>query len=470
MASTYNYLKDVDASNDNLIYRIKLRVLKIWSLSPAQQKYVRLTLEFVAMDQLGDRIQCSIRNPQRRLFEDELVEGKIYTICNFSVAINDKKYKATNHASRIYFKRDTQLRLVDDPSFSENVFRFVPNEVILNHTNAQSHLIDVIGLLTAKGDIIEFTKNGKKSNYIVLELDDMGKGKIRCTLWEEFASKLVKHIQEQLTSEYILIVQFAKFNLFKGTMGISNITYNSNLYINADFQAVKDFRKSVIMSGVPPLNQLSQITTEPVYSIEEDLIDKSIYKSISELKECIENGSFVTIGTVVAIDPKNGWWYKSCKHCFHSLKEAENSYHCAKCDTYPTIHTPRYSINIKVVDDTDSAAFLLYDKEASKFLGISAFDLRLAQLTRQNLALEHSQLLSMQSGSAETPKDTCSPSVEILVGDTNEGYSTPKRNIVSGGWTKQLIDLCPNSAEGSSTKCRKLKDGQVAGVDKPHQD
>nr|XP_025681668.1 uncharacterized protein LOC112783105 isoform X3 [Arachis hypogaea] len=318
------------------------------------------------MDQLGDRIQCSIRNPQRRLFEDELVEGKIYTICNFSVAINDKKYKATNHASRIYFKRDTQLRLVDDPSFSENVFRFVPNEVILNHTNAQSHLIDVIGLLTAKGDIIEFTKNGKKSNYIVLELDDMGKGKIRCTLWEEFASKLVKHIQEQLTSEYILIVQFAKFNLFKGTMGISNITYNSNLYINADFQAVKDFRKSVIMSGVPPLNQLSQITTEPVYSIEEDLIDKSIYKSISELKECIENG----------------WWYKSCKHCFHSLKEAENSYHCAKCDTYPTIHTPRYSINIKVVDDTDSAAFLLYDKEASKFLGISAFDLRLAQLTR----------------------------------------------------------------------------------------
>ncbi|XP_020974917.1 uncharacterized protein LOC110270293 isoform X2 [Arachis ipaensis] len=303
MASTYNYLKDVDASNDNLIYRIKLRALKIWSLSPVQQKYVRPTLEFVAMDQLGDRIQCSIRNPQRRLFEDELVEGKIYTICNFSVAVNDKKYKATNHASRIYFKRDTQLRLVDDPSFPENVFRFVPNEVILNHTNTQSHLIDVIGLLTAKGDIIEFTKNGKKSNYIVLELDDMqGKGKIRCTLWEEFASKLVKHIQEQPTSEYILIVQFAKFNLFKGTMGISNTTYNSNLYINADFQAVKDFCKSV-----PPPNQLSQIATEPVYSIEEDLIDKSIYKSISKLKECIENGSFVTIGTVVAIDPKNGW-------------------------------------------------------------------------------------------------------------------------------------------------------------------
>ncbi|XLU49282.1 hypothetical protein S245_044096 [Arachis hypogaea] len=87
--------------------------------------------------------------------------------------------------------------MVHDPSFPENVFRFILNDLILNHTNAQSHLIDIIGLLTAKGDIIEFTKNGKKCNYIVLKLDEMqGKGKIRCTLWEDFATKLVKRIEE----------------------------------------------------------------------------------------------------------------------------------------------------------------------------------------------------------------------------------------------------------------------------------
>ncbi|RYR34815.1 hypothetical protein Ahy_A10g049857 [Arachis hypogaea] len=169
-----------------------------------------------------------------------------------------------------------------------------------------------------------------------------------------------------------------------------------------------------------------------------------------------------------------------------------------------------YSINIKVVDDIDSAAFMLYDKEASKFLGISASDLRLAQLTRGGTNEEYPTELnsfrgkrflfkvsvkmedlnsfqpckiivmklygdifqlnlcnlhdSAKSGIRElrttqhaTPKDTCSPSVEILVGDTNKGYSTLKRNIVGGGWTKQLIDLYPDSTEGSSTKCRKLK-------------
>ncbi|KAL4390911.1 hypothetical protein AHAS_Ahas03G0192400 [Arachis hypogaea] len=57
--------------------------------------------------------------------------------------------------------------------FPSNIFRFVPNDLVLNHTNAQSHLIDVMGLHTAKGDIIEFSRNGKKSIYFVIELDDM---------------------------------------------------------------------------------------------------------------------------------------------------------------------------------------------------------------------------------------------------------------------------------------------------------
>ncbi|XP_052107745.1 replication factor A protein 1-like [Arachis duranensis] len=489
-------------------------------------------LELVVMDHLGDRIQCSIRNHQRRQFEHEVSEGSIYTISNFTVSSNDLKYKATNHASRIYFKRDTQVRMVQDPTFPQHVFRFMPNELILNHTNAQSHLIDVIGLLTAKGDIIEFTKNGKKCIYIVIELDDMqGKGKIRCTLWEEFATQLVKHMEEQPTTEYILILQFAKFNLFKGTMGISNTNHNSIMHINADFQEVKDFRKSLIMSGVPSANQLTQIVAEPAYSLEEDLINNSIYKPISELKETFEAGTFVTIGTVIAIDPKNGWWYKSCKQCFTSLREAENSYHCAKCNSHPLTHTPRYSINMKVADDTDTAIFLLYDKEASRYLGISASDLRLAQLTRggvheeyptelnalvgkkflfklivkmedvnafqpckivvaklceedtimnkfleknniceQSVGVENSELLSMNTDSAETPKDTSAPSTENSMEVPLDAFSTPKSKIITGGWSKKLIDVYPEDLDASSSKRRKATNGDKATLAKEHHD
>ncbi|XP_072072820.1 uncharacterized protein [Arachis hypogaea] len=176
---------------------------------------------------------------------------------------------------------------------------------------------------------------------------------------------------------------------------------------------------------------------------------------------------------------------------------------------------------MKVADDIDTAAFLLYDKEATKFLGISASDLRLAHLTRPckvivmklmdeislitkflgkhdiyqvtylmtslimlnlcdipiytsdlvqpNLAMEHSELLSLQTASTDTSKGTSSPSVETLVDNSNDAFSTPKRNIISGGWSKQLIDLYPDSANGSSLKCRNLEDG-ILRVDKVYQD
>ncbi|RYR48299.1 hypothetical protein Ahy_A07g034311 [Arachis hypogaea] len=358
MASSFNLLKNIEAANESPNYKIKVTVLKLWSISPKEQKFQKSMLEMVVMDEVGDRIQCSIRSPQRRLFEGDLSDGMIYTLSNFLLALNDQKYKPTSHSHRIYFKRETQLRMVSDVNFPSNVFRFVPNDLILNHTNAQSHLIDVMGLFIAKGDIIEFYKNGNKSIYIVIELDDM----------------------------------------------------------------------EIIMSGVPHANQLTQIAADPAYNLEDDLLNRSTYKPIRELKELIENGSYVTIGTVLAIDSKNGWWYKGCKQCFHSLKESDTSYHCTTCDTFPSSHTPRYSINLRVADDTETALFILYDKEATIFLGTTASELRLAQLTRilfnfvcsnghhillqtffmliqhQNLGGENSELLSIQTDSVDTIK------------------------------------------------------------------
>ncbi|RYQ89140.1 hypothetical protein Ahy_B09g095945 isoform A [Arachis hypogaea] len=322
----------------------------------------------------------------------------------------------------------------------------------------------------------------------------MEKGKIHCTLWEEFATQLVKHMEEQPTTEYILTLQFAKFNLFKGTMGISNTNHNSIMHINADFQEVKDFQKSLIMSGVPSANQVTQIVAELAYSLEEDLINNSIYKPISELKETFE---------------KNGWWHKSCKQCFTSLKEAENSYHCAKCNSHPLTHTPRYSINMKVANDTDTTIFLLYDKEASRYLGISASDLRLTQLTKGGVHEEYPTelnalvgkkflfklIVKMEDVNAFQPykivvaklceedsvmnkfleknnihEDTSAPSAENSMEVPLDAFSTPKSKIITGGWSKKLIDVYPEDLDASYSKCRKATNGDNATLAKVHHD
>ncbi|XP_016195756.1 uncharacterized protein LOC107636782 [Arachis ipaensis] len=366
MASQFTLLKDIDPSFKNQVYKIKVRLIKSWSLTYSELKYQKPMIELVVIDEMGDRIQCTIRNPLRRLFEGELSDDKVYTISNFSLSLNDQKYKTTNH----------------------------------------SHY--VIGLPNGKGDTIEFIRNDKSCVYIVVELDDMkDNGKIRCTLWEEYAKMLVKHIEDQPTSEYIIIIQFAKFNLFKGSTSVSNTNCNSILYINTDFSDVKDFRKSVIM-----------------------------------------NGTYVTHGTVVAIDYKSGWWYKSYKHFFHALKEYENSFHYATCDTFPNSH-----YKFKSCYEFDTTSFILYDKEASKYLSVSASHMRLSHVNKivsdfENLVHENSELIIILSDSTETFKGL----------------------IEAVSCTKSLINIYPDSENQSSTKSRKITVEEVHNVAKLHEE
>ncbi|XP_016172827.1 uncharacterized protein LOC107615244 [Arachis ipaensis] len=217
----------------------------------------------------------------------------------------------------------------------------------------------------------------------------------------------------------------------------------------------------------------------------------------------------VTYGTVVAIDYKSGWWYKSCKHCFHALKESENSFHCVTCDTFPNSHVP--SINLRVADELDTASFILYDKEASKYLGVSASDMRMSHVNKgslkdeyhypqelnafvdknfifkisvkmedinafqpcriENLVHENSELITILSDSTETPKQTGSPSIEIIGDDNTDSFSTPKRGLIeAASCTKSLIDVYPDTENQSSTKSRKITVEEVHNVAKLHEE
>ncbi|XLS79475.1 hypothetical protein HN51_063700 [Arachis hypogaea] len=60
---------------------------------------------------------------------------------------------------------------------------------------------------------------------------------------------------------------------------------------------------------------------------------------------------------------------------------------------------------------------------------------------------------------------TRSPSVKILAADVDR-YSTPKEKIISEGWSKKLIELYPDSSNASSSKCRKVVNGDNANANK----
>ncbi|MED6187540.1 hypothetical protein PIB30_077439 [Stylosanthes scabra] len=148
-------------------------------------------------------------------------------------------------------------------------------------------------------------------------------------------------------------------------MGISNTTYNSVLYINADFEEVKSFK------------QRSQSV-----SLSEDFLIKTEYRSISQLKDVIEKSTYVTIGTVVDFTPGKSWWYMGCKSCKLGLKKGVDFYSCRVCGDGNQTFEPRYSLHLKVADETDIASFIIYETVGDAFLGITADNLRSTHLLK----------------------------------------------------------------------------------------
>ncbi|KAJ1412910.1 Nucleic acid-binding, OB-fold [Sesbania bispinosa] len=130
------------------------------------------------------------------------------------------KYKPTMHEFRMFFKRETRVysdrRFFHSPSM---VFHLSPFVEILNETKDDRRLVDVLGVVTGKGNLIEFKKEGKPCNYVVIELENIEGGlKLRCTLWEDYAFMFLKHLEDHPSESYVVVLQFAKMKNFKASL------------------------------------------------------------------------------------------------------------------------------------------------------------------------------------------------------------------------------------------------------------
>ncbi|QHO13226.1 uncharacterized protein DS421_15g513680 [Arachis hypogaea] len=195
--------------------------------------------------------------------------------------------------------------------------------------------------------------------------------------------------------------------------------------------------------------------------------------------------------------------------CFHSLKEDESSYYYSSCDIYPNTHVTRFCIHLRVSNDIDSALFIVYDKEASKFLGTTASDLRFSQdswgvnknvfpaeinsfkckkvlfkvyvklddINTFQLCMitvlklnEDKSLMPSFAAKHKIYDEISSQSCEIITSDGNDDFVTPKRTLIATGWSEKLLDVFPDSGTGSSSKTRKISELYDCAFRKEHAD
>ncbi|KAL4299296.1 hypothetical protein AHAS_Ahas17G0086700 [Arachis hypogaea] len=93
------------------------------------------------MNDKCDKIHCSIKNYLAKIFENDLIEGKVYVFSNFLIEKSSGIYLPTAHVYRITFKNESRIvNTVDDRKIPDNHFNFLDHANILRQTNEKSNL------------------------------------------------------------------------------------------------------------------------------------------------------------------------------------------------------------------------------------------------------------------------------------------------------------------------------------------
>ncbi|XP_072066636.1 uncharacterized protein [Arachis hypogaea] len=193
---------------------------------------------------------------------------------------------------------------------------------------------------------------------------------------ESFDFVVTKEILSSVRDDLFLI----------GVMTITNTNYTTRLMVNADLEVVKKFRQKLIGLGTKHKPSVDVIGRVVRHFPSEDFLNLTPYAPIHQIKQTVEKSTYVTCGMVIDIDRDHAWWYKACRQCTQGLEALIDQFYCAKCDVYSTIFVARLVFVpvwlVRVVDDSDIATFVLFENSASKFLGLTATDIRTSMLAK----------------------------------------------------------------------------------------
>ncbi|XP_061358384.1 replication protein A 70 kDa DNA-binding subunit E-like, partial [Gastrolobium bilobum] len=250
--------------------------------------------------------------------------------------------------------------------------------VLLDEQGGRIHATvkDVIGLISGIGKVCDRVVSGRKTKMVVLELDDLRGHKLECTLWEHYVDEVQSFLADNDDPHNVLIVQLGRIKCFRGKVGITNTKYTTRIVMDSKLNEIVEFKKRLSIDGVESSTRMTQLSTQSSYSFENDFLKETEKKSISDVKLCVEVTTCITYGTIKAIESKYNWWYKSCKKCPFSVYEDFEKWYCKNCQKHWEDYYPRFSVQVRVVDNTDSASFILFDRDCVSLLGMSAAELR----------------------------------------------------------------------------------------------
>ncbi|XP_071695627.1 replication protein A 70 kDa DNA-binding subunit B-like [Rutidosis leptorrhynchoides] len=345
----YDYISEIE--NVKSSWKLKVRVLSIWKMM--------YELQMIVMDEKCDKIGAVVKQALCPDFEKDLEVGAVFMISRFGVGDNKGKYPVYMHKLKLNFYRNTSLRRVCSFYGPKNAFQFMPFSQVWDKKDHPNLLIDLIGRIVDCGDLKPYEKeDGGEGKRLNIEIEDADNLKLKCTWWDEYAQQMHDFIDGNKNGgPVVLIIQFGKIKYWKA-------------------------------SSSQGAGQLSS----KVQSVHDDFLTMP-KMTIGEVIDATKPAICVVLATITSVEERPGWNYISCRKCkkkvvkksafdLESIEESvgkndedDGKLYCSKCKGVASSVVPSYKVQVRVQDGSDTTSFVMFDREVTKLLRMSAVQL-----------------------------------------------------------------------------------------------
>ncbi|CAH9100544.1 unnamed protein product [Cuscuta epithymum] len=367
MVGMWSLFREIDQSKTT--WAIKARAIRVYR-EPAHDCFPE-SLEVVFHDEEGSRMHAHIPDQFINKFIGIFKEGRVFAVKNFMVEENYMFFKTSTSAYRLCFFNKSAAFEIRGVPFPIRTFSLVSFASLQAQDNLdEKYGIDVIGQVVHDKDPKTILKNDRPRKLMEMVLGDPEGNVITCTLWGPMVEMLLTY--KLTTSEpIVMLLQCCKARKYQGHVHVSNMFNTTKVILNGSEEEFVEFKSRMAERSSKGLR--FSITTDnsdnsDIATGQQDLI------TIEALSKLQEDGRYWVYGEIVAIDSHKDWSYISCIGCNRKVSPNGDSFCCVSCNSNDAVL--RYKVNVRVVDGTAHASFLLWDREVSCLLGKSAASLK----------------------------------------------------------------------------------------------
>ncbi|KAJ1423595.1 hypothetical protein SESBI_12218 [Sesbania bispinosa] len=303
-----------------------------WNMCAVATPSDPYAMQMVFVDEEGGKIEAIVQKQYMKKFADCMVEGEVYRITNVGVCKNEGKFRAAGHDYKLSFTSCTNVTLCQD----------------------------FIGVVTAISEELNINREGRQTRLMLIDFVDEF-GKIRCDVFGDLINVVMDFLALQQTGLHVVIIQFAKVNLYKGEVGIQNVMNASKILWNPEIPEAVEFKNGLVVHEIETEVAISTITDRRrAPSMGEEFLKLHPKKWIGQLYDMVEEGYFIILATITEIVQDFKWWYMTCSF-MKAVSFVEGLPWCKDCQKNVFDMTPRYKVKLFVSDGNDNAHFILWD-------------------------------------------------------------------------------------------------------------